>query len=126
MRGLGWVPVVTLMLMVGLLGCGPAHDADQDTGRDAGQSPEQSQEAPPRGRLGEAAGRVDFELPRGSVESQAYHVVTKLYPDVQSRWLVPDGTDGGLDVIGVHLYRTSLDFDRDTRDQLVARLDGYA
>jgi hypothetical protein len=84
MRGLGRVPVVTLMLVVGLVGCGPAHDADQDTGRDPGQSPEQSQDAPSRGSLGEAADRVDFDLPRCFVESPAYHVVTKLYPDVQA------------------------------------------
>jgi hypothetical protein len=124
MRGLGRVPVVTLMLMLGLVGCGPARDTDRDPGPSPGRSTEQ--DAPPRGSLGEAAERVDFDLPRGFVESQAYHVVTPLYPDPRSRWLVPDGTDGGLDVIGVHWYRTSLDFDRDTPDELIARLDGYA
>jgi len=109
------IVTVAMSLLIVIAGCGPTTDPGT-----TGQNPTTAEAV--IAELGSAAQptKVTFERPAGFADSQDYHVVVPLYPNGVSQWIVPDGGQGGLDVIGITSYLLDRDVsgasDRELRE----------
>jgi len=115
------IVAVAMSLLIVIAACGPTTDPGT-----TGQSSTSAEVV--NAELGSAAQptKVTFDRPAGYADSQDYHVVVPLYSNGVSQWIVPDGGQGGLDVIGITSYLLDRDVSGASDRELGALVRDYA